>query len=247
MTRATIPSDAIEWLSAWRGVRALVLAEDAAWPRRLDRAGHHIFVMSDDPDLAAQLNPLPRINAFVARPEAIPTDPFQFEVVFVHQRLHRFDLSQALPQIARVLRPGGCLSASYLIRDDSVPWVRRLAALLRRFDPMAMKGNYGNDSLAALKESRYFPETEERAFRVWQSVSHEDLLNLVRRQPLAANLDETQLSALLRQVSELFDSAVRPGESLRLPFQLICCRAWVNHEGLTATVALPESALSIPL
>jgi len=247
MSRATIPTDAVDWLAVWRGVRALVLAGDATWPRRLDRAGHHVFAMSEDPDVVGALGGHPRITALHARPEAIPTDPFQFEVVFVHQRLHRLDLGQALPQIARVLRPGGCLSASYLIRDDSVPWVRRLAALLRRFDPMAMKGDYGNGSLAALRESRYFPEVEERAFRVWQSVSHEGLLNLVRSQPLAANLSQQQLDALLAQVSDLFEGAVRPGESLRLPFQMTCLRAWVNHEELTGPVTVPENALAIPL
>lgn len=247
MSRAAIPTEAIEWLSVWRGVRGLVLAGDVAWPKRLDRAGHHIFALSDDQRIVATLNAAPRIMAMLARPEAIPTDPFQFEVVFAHQLLHQFDLEAALPQVARVLRPGGCLSASYLVRDDSVPWVRRLAALLRRFDPMAMKGNYGHQSLERLRDSKYFPEVEERAFRVWQVVSHEDLLNLVRAQPLTANLDDTQLAGLLAQVSDLYAGAVRPGESLRLPFQLICCRAWVNHEEMTGPVQLPESALAIPL
>lgn len=247
MSRTAIPTEAVDWLSVWRGVRGLVLTGDVAWPKRLDKAGHSVFALSDDPRVVGSLNAMPRITALLARPEAIPTDPFQFEVVFTHQRLHRFDLAEALPQIARVLRPGGCLSASYLIRDDSVPWVRRLAALLRRFDPMAMKGNYGHESLARLRESKYFPEVEERAFRVWQDVSHEDLLNLVRAQPLAANLAPEQLAGLLSQVSELFDGAVRPGESLRLPFQMVCCRAWVNHEELTGPVVLPESALAIPL
>lgn len=247
MSRATIPVEAVDWLAVWQGVRALVLAGDTSWPRRLDRAGHSVFALSEDAAVVQQLAGLPRITAVQARPEAIPTDPFQFEVVFVHQLLHRFDLAQSLQQIARVLRPGGCLSASYLVRDDSVPWVRRLAALLRRYDPMAMKGDYGNESLAALRKSRYFPEVEDRAFRVWQSVSHDDLLNLVRAQPLTRNLDETQLTTLLGQVSELYGGAVRPGEQLRLPFQLICCRAWVSHDELTGPVTLPDSALAIPL
>lgn len=247
MSRVAIPVEAVEWLAVWRGVRGLVLAGDAAWPRRLHRAGHTLFALSDDGDTVSQLAQIDRVTPLLARPEAIPTDPFQFEVVFVHQRLHSFDLGEALPQIARVLRPGGCLSASYLIRDDSVPWVRRLAALLRRFDPLAMKGDYGHESLTALRGSKYFPEVEERAFRVWQSVSREDLLTLVRHQPFTSRLDPDQLRHLLGQVSELFDSAVRPGESLRLPFQMLCSRAWVNHEEMTGPVVLPESALAIHL
>lgn len=247
MSRVAIPLEAVDWLSVWRGVRGLVLAGDTAWPKRLHRAGHTLFALTDQPAVVDKLGPIDRITPLLARPEAIPTDPFQFEVVFVHQRLHTCDLDEALPQIARVLRPGGCLSASYLIRDDSVPWVRRLAALLRRFDPMAMKGDYGSEALERLRSSKYFPEVEERAFRVWQTISREDLLNLVRHQPLTANLNPSQLAHLLGQVSDLFDSAVRPGESLRLPFQLLCSRAWVNHEEMTGPVVLPESALAIPL
>lgn len=247
MSRVAFPAEAVDWLAVWRGVRGLVLTGDAGWPKRLHRAGHTLYALTEEPAVVAALSPIDRITPLLARPEAIPTDPFQFEVVFVHQRLHTFDLDETLPQIARVLRPGGCLSASYLIRDDSVPWVRRLAALLRRFDPMAMKGDYGSDSLELLQASKYFPEVEERAFRVWQTISHQDLLNLVKAQPFTANLDQQQLAHLLGQVSELFDSAVRPGESLRLPYQLLCSRAWVNHEELTGPVVLPESALAIPL
>ena len=247
MSRVAIPLEAVDWLSVWRGVRGLVLAGDTAWPKRLHRAGHTLFALTDDPAVVDKLSPIDRITPLLARPEAIPTDPFQFEVVFAHQNLHRFDLTQALPQLARVLRPGGCLSASYLVRDDTVPWVRRLAALLRRYDPMAMRGDYGHASLEALAGSKYFADVEERAFRVWQRIGRDDLLSLVTAQPLAANLTPEQLDQLLGQVGELYDGAVRPGEALRLPFQLLGVRAWVDHAELTAPVQPPDSALSIPL
>ena len=78
-------------------------------------------------------------------------------------------------------------------------------------------------------------------------MSRDDLQNLVRAQPLASHLDEAQLSQLLDQVADLYDGAVRPGESLRLPFQLLCWRAWVSHEVLTPPVRLPDSGLAIPL
>ena len=247
MSRTTIPVEALEWLAVWHGVRGLVLGGDLHLPRRLTQAGHRVFALADDVAQVNRLTRLDHVTPVLARPEAIPLDPFQFEVAFVHQGLHRYDLAEALPQVARVLRPGGCLSASYLIRDDSVPWVRRLAALLRRFDPMAMKGDYGHDSLERLRESKYFSEIEERAFRVWQRVSRDDLVALVTAQPFTANLDEGQLAHLTTQVTDLYDGAVRPGESLRLPFQLLCWRAWVDHEELTGPVHLPDSALAIAL
>lgn len=247
MSRTTFPTEALDWLAVWHGVRAMAVDPDVHLARRLTEAGHSLFTLTDDPERVARLRRVRNVTAVLARPEAIPTDPFTVEVVFVHQGLHRYDLAQALPQFARVLRPGGCLSASYLVRDDTVPWVRRLAALLRRFDPLAMKGSYGHDSLEALSGSKYFPEVEQRAFRVWQTVSRDDLQQLVRQQPLAAGLDPAQLSQLLEQVADLYDGAVRPGESLRLPFQLLCWRAWVDHAELTAPVVLPDDALAIQL
>ncbi|MHA6512696.1 class I SAM-dependent methyltransferase [Tessaracoccus sp. Z1128] len=247
MSRTTLPTEALDWLAVWHGVRALALNPEPHLARRLTDAGHSLFALTDDVARLRRLHAIRNVTPILARPEAIPMDPCAVEVAFVHQGLHHYDLGQALAQIARVLRPGGCLSASYLVRDDSVPWVRRLAALLRRFDPMAMKGDYGHHSLAELGASKYFPEVEERAFRVWQTVTRDDLQSLVRAQPLAANLDETQLAQLLRQVAELYDGAVRPGESLRLPFQLLCARAWVSHEELTAPVVLPDNALAIQL
>ncbi|GAA3878720.1 methyltransferase [Tessaracoccus defluvii] len=247
MSRATLPTEALDWLAVWREVRGLVVAQDAHLTRRLRSAGHTIFALTDDAPLAVRLGSIDGVTPVIARPEAIPTDPFQFEVVFIHQGLHTLDLGLALPQVARALRPGGCLSASYLVRDDTVPWVRRLAALLRRFDPMAMRGAYGHGSLDELRNSRYFTEVEQRAFRVWQKVTRDDLLGLVTSQPLAANLDQGQLRHLLGQVGELYDGAVRPGESLRLPFQMLCQRAWVNHDELTGPVRMPDNALAIPL
>lgn len=242
---SSFPPEALDWLAVWPGVRGLVVGDDPALPRRLAGRGHHVFALTPDPKLLERYAATDRVQPIHARPESIPTDPFQFEVVFTHQSFHKLQLDQALGQIARVLRPGGCLSASYLIRDDSVPWVRRLAALMRRYDPMAMRGDYGHQALEQLKESHYFPESEQRAFRIWQPLSREAMQGLVRRQPLAKKLGEQQLARLLDQVMELYDSAARPGEDLRLPFQLLCWRAWVDHAELSQPVRMPDSGLAI--
>jgi SAM-dependent methyltransferase len=69
--------------------------------------------------------------------------------------------------MARVLKPGGHLAIAYNTRDDTVPWVRRLAALLQQADPDAMKGDYGVDSVDAVAESPYFVTLERRDLRDW--------------------------------------------------------------------------------
>ena len=173
-TTDPLPPEALTWLAVWPGVRGLTFG-GSLLPQRLEEAGHTVFAMADTDRDMRRLLALQNIIPFWARPEAIPIDPCQFDVVFAHQSFHLFDPGQALSEIARVLRPGGCFSASYIIRDDSVPWVRRLTALMRHYDPMAMRGDYGHTSLAAVDDSKYFPEVEHRAFRIWQTVSLDDL------------------------------------------------------------------------
>ena len=242
-----IPPEALTWLAAWPHVRALAIHSAAALSRLLLSDGHTVFAMASDETGVDRLRAVPGAIPVWARPEAIPLDPWQFDVVISHQGFHTMDQSVALAEIARVLRPGGCLSASYVVRDDSVPWVRRLAALLRHYDPVAMRGDYGQDSLAGLQDSKYFPEVEQRAFRIWQTVSLPALQQLVARQPLSARLDDGQRARLGHEVRDLYQHSVRPGEQLRLPFQLICCRAWVSHDELSAPVTAPDTGIKIKM
>ena len=114
-------------------------------------------------------------------------------------------------------------------------------------DPMAMRGDYGHASLAAVDDSKYFPEVEHRAFRIWQTVSLDDLQQLVANQPLSRRLSELQRKRLADEIRDLFEHAVRPGENLRLPFQLLAWRAWVNHDELTEPVSMPESGIEIDM
>lgn len=246
MSRATMPDEALDWLAVWPSVRGLTIGDDVHLPRRLRDRGHTLIALTEDHRQARRLWG-PTVRSLVGNASALPFDPFQFEVVFVHQGLHLLDLDAALPQITRVLMAGGCLSASYVIRDDSVPWVRRLQALLRRYDPLAMSGDYGHASLERLRETKYFADIDQRAFRIWRTVTREQMAQLVRGQSFAAKLDQGQLDRLVGAVMEFYDSSARPGESLRLPFQLLCWRAWVDHAELTGPVHVPDGGLNIPV
>lgn len=243
----TLPPAAINWLTVWSQVQVLALEASPQLASRLAAADHQVLVLARTETAARRLAELERVTTVAARGESLPFEPRQFDVAIAHQTFHRLIPDEALPQIARVLRPGGCLSASYLIRDDSVPWVRRLAALLRHYDPKAMRGDYGQASLEMLTNNKHFPEVERRAFRIWQSISRADLQQLIASQPLAARLDKGQRLRLEDQVGELFDASAKPGEQLRLPFQLLCWRAWVDHSSLSSPTSPSSSGFKIQM
>jgi SAM-dependent methyltransferase len=46
--------------------------------------------------------------------------------------MHWFDMDRALPEIARVLRPGGVLAGLWNVDDDRVGWVAGLAEISKR-------------------------------------------------------------------------------------------------------------------
>ncbi len=66
------------------------------------------------------------MRALAGSAEQIPLPDASVDAVLCGQSMHWFDLSRALPEIARVLVPGGTLGALWNSDDDRVPWVAGL-------------------------------------------------------------------------------------------------------------------------
>lgn len=66
--------------------------------------------------------------------EALPLAAGSIDVVLAGQAFHWFQADRAVPEIARVLRPGGVLALLYNKRDDGVAWVRALSDLVGELD-----------------------------------------------------------------------------------------------------------------
>ncbi len=101
-----------------------------------------------------------RVRAGVA--EEIPLPEQSVDAVFAADSFHWFDQSRAMPEIRRVLRPGGGVAILHCCRSGRAPGSRRSARCSRRPGP-AHPAYPGFEGLAAgaLSEENGFGPLEE--------------------------------------------------------------------------------------
>jgi SAM-dependent methyltransferase len=236
---------AVDWLVGDQPRRVLDLGSGrGGLAAMLDEAGHEVFCLDHDPAKVAELPARLGTRLHVAgQVESMPYLSCHFDVVTAAQTLHRFAPGLAVTEIARVLKPGGHLAVLYNTRDDTVPWVKRLMAIVQRVDPDAMSGAYGDDSVAAVADSPYFVEVERRDFRNWVPTTRSGLVAMASRRPGVARLEPAERDDLLAEVGALYDSSARAPDPLMLPFRTRCWRAYVDHASLS--ISNDDAALQI--
>ena len=74
----------------------------------------------------------PNVTLFDAMADSLPFPDQSFDALVCAQSFHWFANAGVLSEFARVLRPGGSLGLIWNVRDDSVPWVKRLGDHLRQ-------------------------------------------------------------------------------------------------------------------
>jgi SAM-dependent methyltransferase len=86
--------------------------------------GARVTAVEPDPPMLAELTARhPDVDARLGGAEAIPLPAGSVDAVLVGQAWHWFDHERALPEIARVLRPGGVLATLANGEDPAVEWV----------------------------------------------------------------------------------------------------------------------------
>lgn len=233
--RTLYPPAAIDWLVGDRpNPRILDLGSGTgAFSELLAQRGDEVFCIDRDVEAVATVRQRLGTRLHVAgQVESLPYLSCHFDVVTASANLHRFAPGLALSEIARVLKPGGVLAVAYNVRDDTVPWVKRLATILRQADTSAMSGDYGLESLQHVTDSPYFGEVAQRDFRNWVPIGRAGLIAMVERRPETAQLPAPVRERMLTDVGAVYDSSARPPEPLLLPYRANCFRARVDHSGL---------------
>jgi len=124
--RPTYAPAAIRWALSTPGLEVLDLgAGTGKLTEGLVEFGATVRAVDPDESMLAELTArFPDVSAQVGTAERIPLPDASVDAVVVGQAMHWFDLDVALPEIARVLRPGGVLAPFWNVVDDRVEWTR---------------------------------------------------------------------------------------------------------------------------
>ena len=160
--------------------------------------------------------------------EAIPFDGGVADAVVAGSSLHWFELALALPEIHRVLRPGGRFAFGWNHRDDRHPAIARMgeavyAAQARLRTPRWRTRDWPADLIA----SGLFRDVEHALFEHVLELPREALDDHLMSYSGVAALPDEERERVLAAVADILDSdaSVSGGGTLRLPFVVAAYRA----------------------
>jgi SAM-dependent methyltransferase len=202
--RPSYPSEAIDWLFARTGAGpGDTIIDLGAGTGKLTRllvpSGARVVAVEPIPEMRALIDVGEAMDGIA---EAIPMADGSAALVTVAQAFHWFDLDQALPEIHRVLRPGGSLALVWNMRDLDDPLQRGVEDLLaaHRGRLAAQREGRWRTPLSA---SRLFGESETETFRYEQKFTADDLVARVSSTSFVATMDEGERRPLLDDVRAL--------------------------------------------
>lgn len=208
--RPGYPPDAVRWCVAplgreIAGLRVLDLgAGTGKLTALLAELGADVTAVEPDKAMLAELRRyLPSARALPGSAEAIGLPDGSVDAVLCAQALHWFDLSRALPEIARVLVPGGTLGGLWNSDDDRVSWVAGLQgaaegaaspSLSRR---RAEAAGWGPEQFGL----ELFTPTERAEFANSQRLTAQALVELIGTHSHFLIMEPAERARLLSQVS----------------------------------------------
>jgi SAM-dependent methyltransferase len=133
------------------------------------------------------------------------------------------DVERAVPEVARVLRPGGTLGLVWNVRDETVDWVARLG---RAMHPGTEHDVFSSDPPVGPP----FAPIERRDFRWTHTIDRATLLDLVASRSYFIVLPPDERAAMLAAVTELLDThpELAGRDEVAVPYITRCSRTTVQ-------------------
>jgi SAM-dependent methyltransferase len=220
-----LPQDATDALEigAGTGILTRLLVE---------RVGHVTAVEPDDRMRAVLATTTAGADVRSGVAEELPAESSSCDVVIAASAWHWVDEARAVPEVARVLRPGGTLALVWSGPDRSVDWMRSLWAGGIVFSPEE------SEAVDQRRRSRHvvnleaggpspFHEPQTSLFRWTKPMTREDLVALSTTYSVVITMDdagrERHVNAMRRFLEEQEFLAGR--DVIDVPMRAYCWRA----------------------
>jgi ubiquinone/menaquinone biosynthesis C-methylase UbiE len=220
--RPSYPREAVAWLVGGEARTVLELgAGTGKLTADLVALGHDVHATDpDDAMLEVLRERVPDAKAQRAGAEDLPVHDRSVDVVVCAQSFHWFDHERALPEIARVLKPGGHLALVWNRPDRRIPWVKRFSALVGEQDQR-------DDLVDPVVHSALFGFVEEQSFKAWQHLDRESVVDNTVSRSNIATLDDDARDAKVAEVLAFYDDYGRGMDGMQLPYTVSCYRSVV--------------------
>lgn len=218
--RPSYPPEAIDWLLP-RGARQVLDlgAGTGKLTARLVQRGLDVVAVDPIPDMLEVLRAaLPDTRALLGTAEDIPLPDNSVDTVLVAQAWHWVDPERAIPEVARVLRPGGRLGLVWNTRDERLGWVRELGEII---------GSDGDRDRFDVTLPTSFTEPERYQVEWTSYLTPQALIDLVSSRSYCIASPTEVRSQTLDRVRELLAThpALANSSGLAMPYVTVCIRA----------------------
>jgi SAM-dependent methyltransferase len=219
--RPPYPPAAVDWLVPAGATRVLDLgAGTGKLTRQLRDRGLDVVAVEPSAGMREEFaRAVPGVPVHAGSAEEIPLPDASVDAVLVAQAWHWVDRSRAVPEVARVLRPGGRLGLVWNVRDERVDWVAALGVVVHE------RGGHDHEGEGIVGPP--FGPVERLDVEWTHPVSRDELIDMAVSRSHVIVLPEDQRAAVAAGVGRLFDAraALAGPDGVQLPYVTECYRA----------------------
>ncbi len=231
--RSAPPDDVLDWLIPAGATDALEIgAGTGLFTRKLAERVPHVTAIEPDARMRSVLvSQTQGVEVLEGHAEDLPMDDGSYDVVTAQSAWHWVDESRAIPEVARVLRPGGRLALVWNGTDRSVNWMRNLWAGGVELEPedqsrvdRRRRHRHHIDELV-LRE--WFVDPETKLFTWSRTMTKDELIGLAATYSAVIVMEDEAKAAHLAGMRRYLDAHPELGESglIDVPMRAYCWRS----------------------
>jgi SAM-dependent methyltransferase len=223
------PPQALDWLipSGAQAILDLAAGTGVVTRELIGRAARVIAVEPDERMRAVLADRCPQAEVLAGRGEDIPLPAASVDAVVISAAWHWLDPARAVPEITRVLRPGGRLGVIWISRDDRVPWVEEFNAFARESreadSPEGGLGDRRRRRRVEFPPGTPLSSAEERLVEFSVPMTKDQLVGLLGTYSGIITLEDDARADFSRRVRAFLDR--QPWDRVDLPLICRCLRS----------------------